>query len=386
MAPSTSLLQALLQDEQDSYKTNPFIGAGTGLASAPLNYDTGSTGGNLLVTALKGLGAGILQGYGKSQADEENALRQGRLMEALSGSDPTSSLQSLTRSDPSFSKYATLYGLEDAQRKQQIADEENKLRLQTKYSKLIDIDPTGQVRALPGAAESLAGIEGAQARAKADASNLSALEYEPTLEAQKLQNKLAIEAPIRQMDLAKMANQGVDDLTKSYESFGPTKLFVEKVKPTYQQFQQRIKDPNSVNDSLLIKLALHAIEPESVVTVGEEASIRNSQSIPEGIKGQLISALGSGGRLSTKTKQTLKSAVEEKYGIFKSLVDEKYKNVSDAAKRRSYPVQDIPNYSGFEDSSSILSDMAGQGSAAPRVHNLTGLDNDALINLLRNAK
>ena len=193
--PYDSILKALSGDAEQDLATNPWYTGGTEMSSMDPTNPYEPAWKNILAKSLMSFGSGFGQGIGKRQAENQATERQSAVLSALSDTDPNAAFTKLSLQSPSYNKYATLYGIEDANNKAELKKKMNDLRLTTKFNKFVDVDPIdGTVTELPGAAASLASIEATQEAAKAKARALVDEQYVPKLAGLKAQ----AEAPYKQ--------------------------------------------------------------------------------------------------------------------------------------------------------------------------------------------
>ena len=190
-----SILKALTGDAEEDLATNPWYVGGTKASAMDPTNPYEPAWKNILAKSLLNFSGGLGQGFGKSQAENQATERQSAVLSALSSTDPNAAFTKLSLDKPEYNKYATLYGIEDANNKAELRRKQNELRMATRFNKFVDVNPKdGTVTELPGAADSLASIEGTQEAAKAKARALVDEQYVPKLAGLKAQ----AEAPYKQ--------------------------------------------------------------------------------------------------------------------------------------------------------------------------------------------
>jgi hypothetical protein len=86
--------------------------------------------------------------------------------------------------------------------------------------------------------------------------------------------------------------------------------------PAYKAIESAVTRPGAQSEINLIYGLAKLYDPESVVREGEYATIANSQSIPEWVKGQ-AQRLAGGGKLTDETKRQILTEAQARIGTFK---------------------------------------------------------------------
>jgi hypothetical protein len=129
------------------------------------------------------------------------------------------------------------------------------------------------------------------------------------------------------------------DLRKEFGDIPQVKRFNSAL-PAYKAVEDAAKRNTTQADINLVYGIAKLYDPESVVREGEYATIANSQSIPEKIKG-FASYVGGGGRLTPETKAQLMIEAKGRIGAFKTEVDAARKTYEGIAVRRKLDPQNV---------------------------------------------
>ena len=133
------------------------------------------------------------------------------------------------------------------------------------------------------------------------------------------------------------------DLRKEFASLPEVKKYKEAI-PAYQAVVKAAQSGgpmgNKQADINLVYGLAKLYDPESVVREGEYATIANSQSIPEWVKGQAQALVG-GGNLTKETKKLIMEQAKIRLDSYKSEVDGARKGYDEIAQRGGLNPQNV---------------------------------------------
>lgn len=138
-------------------------------------------------------------------------------------------------------------------------------------------------------------------------------------------------------EAARITKQGATEteLRKEFAGLPEVKKYKEAI-PAYQAVVKAAQSGgpmgNKQADINLVYGLAKLYDPESVVREGEYATIANSQSIPEWVKGQAQALVG-GGNLTKETKKLIMEQAKIRLDSYKSEVDGARKGYDEIAKR-----------------------------------------------------
>lgn len=380
--PYDSILKALTGDAENDLASNPwFTGGSQAVKMDPSNpYEPAWK--NILAKSLLNFGGSFGQGFGKSQAEKAATERQNSVLSALSSSDPSAEFQSLSLKDPSFSKYGTLYGIEDANNKAALRQKMNDLRLTTRFNKFVDVDPSGNVVELPGAADALGSIEGTQEAAKARARNMMDLEFSPQIEGAKTQARLSQELNYQpKIDAAKqnalinkpLTQKEIKDLeVRARNEISGSQPFknVFAIKPILDSMKKSLDDPSAAGDLDFVYGTGKILDPGSAVLGGEMKLTQNIDSKSAQLLKSAERMVISTGFLSREMKQKLYDLAERRYkasvdsyrSYAKPIVEAEERSGGNRANMLILPLEDeAKDYSQMttEELKALRNNMAG---------------------------
>lgn len=131
-------------------------------------------------------------------------------------------------------------------------------------------------------------------------------------------------------------------LRKEFEGLPEVKNYKQAL-PSYNVIQEASKRNTPQSDINIVYAVAKLYDPESVVREGEYATIANSQSIPEYIKG-VAQRLAGGGRLTAETKNQLIQEANTRMGFYEQSLMNARNQYEDVARRSGGdPTLVVPN-------------------------------------------
>jgi len=112
----------------------------------------------------------------------------------------------------------------------------------------------------------------------------------------------------------------LNSLRKEFNALPEVKTYsiVEKVAGIVDK---AISDPSAMSDLELVRYAILAIEPGMAVREGEQAAVTNSQSVPEALKGQWLRAMNGESSLSAPAREGIRNLMIRSFEGHKAQYD-----------------------------------------------------------------
>lgn len=343
---SLTLLQALNAGLARPTDSGWGIAAQTIGSSVPALYNPyASTGENLGITAGASLLAGLLGGYAKHSAAEENAQIMPLMGQIMATQDPAERA-ALAAGNQRLSPLVQALAFNDFERQNKLNDAIQSKQLDLVYNPQIKVAETRALEPLEmqrRVKEGLVdvGLEQGQVVLGDEQYSFGDLGLEDPIELaarkQKALDAAKFESEADNMGYNPKLEEEVDKLRKEFSSLPEVKNFalVEKAGGI---IKQAIEDPSAMSDLELTRYAILLIEPGMAVREGEQAAVAKSQSIPDAIRGSAIKALNGEAELGKEAREGLLRLAMRSYGGHKAQYDrtlEFYK--SEAKSKRIDP-------------------------------------------------
>ena len=142
--------------------------------------------------------------------------------------------------------------------------------------------------------------------------------------------------PPKAADIAKIET----DLRKELNDLPQVKKFANAT-PAYKAIVDAAGRDNKQADINLVYGLAKLYDPDSVVREGEYDTIAKSQTIPEWLKGQAASLMGSGGKLTAQTRALILKEAESRLNSYRTEYDSAANLYAGIARQRGVNPQNI---------------------------------------------
>ena len=328
MADPSTLLQAL----QSSYYKPSEMSAGIAsqaiAGGIPALYNPyASSGSNFGVTLGAGLLSGLLGGYARSVAQEENAAMTPLIGQILQA--PASERSGLASSNERLSPLVAALQFNDMERANKLQDAIQGKGIDLAYDPLIEQRKAQMMEPLELQKASKLKLQDAAAEQgiyTIGDQQLTAEEVgilDPIQLAAKKQQELAkteAQSEIDAYGFNPKKEAEIDKLRKEFSALPEVKNF-SIIEKTAGIVDKVLTDPNAVTDLELTRYAILAIEPGMAVREGEQAAVANSQSIPDALRGQWAKAMNGESSLDASAREGIKNLMIRAYEGHKQSYD-----------------------------------------------------------------
>lgn len=120
--------------------------------------------------------------------------------------------------------------------------------------------------------------------------------------------------------VVKEKNTNLDSVRKEYQSLNDVQNF-SQVLSAANALSGALKDNGKVSDQELVRYSIQMIEPGMAVREGEQRAVANSQSIPDQLKSELLSALSGESSLGESAREGIKRLATRAYEAKRGLYD-----------------------------------------------------------------
>lgn len=290
----------ILASPEDSYLS--VIGKSIAQAGPALINPEGSMGKNIGASFGTALLAGLLGGAAKRSTDTENREMLSVMDDYLAGDEQVKA--DLGARYPGLPKLGALMAVTKLQNEAATAQKAQELNLARESDILKDTDPRRLTfEQQKGATENKTLL--------ARQSLLSPGEVSQAREIEKA--KIGAQGPLGSKKPEEYVDQLRGELSKTPE--------YQKFSTASQGFQVLLKakaDPSKVSDLDFVYGTIQAIEPGMAVKEGEQAAVQNSQSIPDGLKAQMLAAMNGTAVLKPETREAIIRLAARRYNEYQA--------------------------------------------------------------------